>query len=328
MAQLIDGFNRRIDYLRISITDRCNLRCLYCMPKDGILFRGRDELLTFEEIERVVKTFVGVGVSHVRITGGEPLVRKGIPDLVRNISRLGGIKDLTMTTNAGLLARFASDLKNAGLRRINISLDSLDHDRFREITRGGDLDEVLRGIDKALDVGLTPVKINMVVMKGINDNELLGFVRFAAARRIHLRFIECMPLGKVGFLNKEMYMSAGEIVENIAKKYSLLPSRADGAGPARYYRIEELDIDVGFISPISQHFCSACNRVRVTAIGKLRLCLGHDDEVDLRSIVRSGITDKDLLDVILDAIKKKPKGHNFIELGNKVCDEGMSSIGG
>lgn len=328
MVQLIDGFDRRIDYVRISITDRCNLRCLYCMPKDGIPFKERGELLTFEEIERVVSAFVRLGISHIRITGGEPLVRKGLPDLVRDISKFDGVEDLTMTTNAGLLELFAQDLKNSGLRRINISLDSLDHDRFREITRGGDLDAVLRGIDKALDVGLTPVKINMVVMKGINDNELLGFVRFAAARRIHLRFIECMPLGKVGFLNKEMYMSTEEIVENISKEYSLYPSRADGAGPARYYKVGGLNIDLGFISPISQHFCSGCNRVRITAVGKLRLCLGHDDEIDLRSIIRSGANDEDLLHVILDAIKKKPKGHNFIELSGGVCSEGMSSIGG
>lgn len=328
MIRLIDGFNRRIDYVRISITDRCNLRCLYCMPKDGISFKERGELLTFEEIERVVRAFVGVGISHIRITGGEPLVRRGLPDLVRNISELDGVMDLTMTTNAGLLARFALDLKNAGLRRVNISLDSLDYNRFREITRGGDLDTVLRGIDKALDAGLTPVKINMVVMKGINDDEIVKFVEFAASRRINLRFIECMPLGKVGFLNREMYMPTDEIVENIAKRYSLLPSRADGAGPARYYRIDELDIDLGFISPISRHFCSACNRVRVTAIGKLRLCLGHEDEIDLRSVLRSGINDEGLLNVIIEAIKKKPKGHNFIEIGGKVCGEGMSSIGG
>lgn len=298
------------------------------MPKDGILFKDRSELLTYEEIEKTVNVFVKLGVSHIRITGGEPLVRKGLPNLARSISRLDGVKDLTMTTNAGLLAKFASELKEAGLRRVNISLDSLDHDRFREITRGGDLDMVLKGIDKALEVGLTPVKINMVVMRGINDGELVEFVRFAAARHIHLRFIECMPLGKVGFLNREMYMPTEEIVRNIAKEYTLFPSRLDGAGPARYYKVEGHDIDLGFISPISQHFCDSCNRVRVTAIGKLRLCLGHDDEMDLRSILRSGLSDEALSGVILDAIKKKPKGHNFIESGGNVCDEGMSSIGG
>ncbi|MEK7826060.1 MAG: GTP 3',8-cyclase MoaA [Nitrospirota bacterium] len=328
MVQLIDGFSRRIDYIRVSITDRCNLRCLYCMPKEGMPFKERSELLTFEEIERVVNAFVMAGVSRVRITGGEPLVRKGLPDLVRAVSRLDGVKDLSMTTNAGLLERFAKDLKRAGLRRINISLDSLRHDRFREITRGGELSTVLSGIDKALDVGLIPVKINMVVMRGVNDDELVEFVKFAAKRHIKLRFIECMPLGRIGFLNKEMYMPSEEIAENIAREYPLSPSGGDGAGPARYYRAEDLGIDLGFISPISQHFCSTCNRVRVTAVGKLRLCLGHDEEIDLRSILRSGINEEELLSVILDGIRKKPKGHNFVELSGNVCGEGMSSVGG
>lgn len=328
--QLIDPFGRHINYLRVSVTDRCNYRCFYCMPPEGLEMRRHRDILSLEEMARLIRVFSELGVENVRLTGGEPLVRRNLMTLVRSIGALPGIRDIALSTNAHLLERFAAEVKTAGVSRVNISLDSLDPAVFGEITRGGDLDAVIRGIDTALAVGLTPVKLNMVVMKGLNDGEIESMAEFAAERGADLRYIETMPVGAAGSEGVDYYYPAERILERIRARFGgeLVPvNTTRGAGPARYYRLGDGPIRVGVITAMSRHFCETCNRVRLTARGDLVFCLGKDDYVPLRDTLRSGVSDAELKQVLLTAIARKPMKHDFLEAGQAPRHD-MTSLGG
>ncbi|GAB4354310.1 MAG: GTP 3',8-cyclase MoaA [Gammaproteobacteria bacterium] len=328
--QLIDPFGRRISYLRVSVTDRCNYRCFYCMPPEGVEWRQQRDLLTHEEMARLIRLFAELGVENVRLTGGEPLVRRNLIALIRLIGEIPGIRDLSMSTNAHLLERFAEEMREAGVSRVNISLDSLKPEVFREITRGGDLATVIRGIDAALAVGMRPVKLNMVVMKGLNDGEIEAMVDFAVARGADLRFIETMPVGAAGSEGVDYYYPAEKILERIQTHYGgeLNPTGTTrGAGPARYYQVGDGPVRIGVITAMSRHFCETCNRVRLTAKGDLVFCLGKDDFVPLRDLVRGGHSDEALKAALLDAIARKPMKHDFLEAGQAPRHD-MTSLGG
>lgn len=328
---LIDSFGRKIEYLRVSVTDRCNYRCFYCMPAAGVPRGRHEDFLRHEELARLVRLFAELGVRKVRLTGGEPLARRGIVDLAGLIGRIPGIADLSLSTNGHLLERHAVALKTAGVARVNISLDSLDPDTFARITRGGDLGHVLRGIEAALTAGMAPVKLNMVVLKGINDREIEPMLDFALARGAHLRFIETMPVGEAGIQGMEHYYPADAILARVRKKAGaeLIPIKgASGAGPARCYRIGAGPATVGIISAISRHFCEGCNRVRLTAKGELVLCLGQDHRVSLAAALRAGASDIGLKDLIADAIAQKPERHDFAGQGACHPIHKMSVLGG
>jgi cyclic pyranopterin phosphate synthase len=313
MTKLADSFLRPINYLRISVTDRCNLRCIYCMPPEGIALMPHSDILTYEEIFTLVKAAADLGIDRVRLTGGEPLVRSGLVDLVRMIAGIKTINDLSLTTNGTLLAKYAADLKEAGLMRVNVSLDTLKPERFRQITRCGELEDTLKGIAVANKVGLTPVKINMVVMAGVNDDEILDFARKTIADGWHVRFIEHMPVN--GDISKPCdLVSVKEIKKRLAFLGELKPFKMNkGNGPAKYYRLPGAKGTVGFITPVTEHFCYRCNRLRLTADGKLRLCLLHEDEIDIRQPLRRGASVEELKDIITKAIAAKPKGHQLAE---------------
>jgi cyclic pyranopterin phosphate synthase len=325
----LDSFNRPISYLRVSVTDRCNLRCVYCMPPEGVPWRPHEEILRYEEIETVVRAAAELGISKVRLTGGEPLVRKGLVDLVAMIARIPGIDDLAMTTNGTLLARCVEELKAAGLKRVNVSLDTLRPERFRRITRLGELSDALEGIAAAKAAGLVPVKVNTVVIRGLNDDEVADFARLTYAPDWHVRFIEVMPLGDNADWAGNGYVPMGEVRERIENELGeLTPAKlAVGGGPARYYRLPGAQGTIGFITPISEHFCYQCNRLRLTADGKLRPCLLSDDEIDLRTPLRRGATIEDIKRLILEAVRAKPERHHLSE---QVIPQGraMSEIGG
>ena len=337
-----DSFGRRIDYLRISVTDRCNLRCVYCMPPDGVEWKAHEQVLSLEEIERFAAIAAGEGISKIRLTGGEPLVRLGIVDHVRRLRETTGIEAIALTTNATLLPRYAADLAEAGLKRINISLDTLDPDVYAKVTRGGKLEDVLAGLDAAFAVGMDPVKLNVVVVRSL-DQDLLGFARLTLDRPLHVRFIEYMPVGDVGEhsctsaeadgWSAADHVSTDEILERLAAE-SLAAGLGEltavsrdeapgGWGPANYYRLPGALGTLGVISPLSHHFCGDCNRLRLTADGKLRTCLFSDDEIDVRSVLRTG-TDEDVRAVIREALEAKPEGHHQ-QLGTV---RRMSQIGG
>ncbi|MDX1593457.1 MAG: GTP 3',8-cyclase MoaA [Gammaproteobacteria bacterium] len=309
---LQDPFGRRVEYLRLSVTDRCNYRCFYCMPEQGVHLEPRANILRSEELVRLVAAFVALGVRRVRITGGEPLVRRNLVGLVVDLAALPGLDDLSLTTNGDQLERSAADLVTAGLDRVNVSLDSLDPDTFRDITRGGRLDRVLAGIERALDVGLAPVKLNMVVMGGLNDGEIEAMVDYATARGCHLRFIETMPVGVSGAGTMGYYYSAQAILDRVRDHCgeALEPATGvRGGGPASYFRAGRGT--VGVISAMSRHFCDDCNRVRLTAKGDLVLCLGREDAVPLGRLVRDGADDAALREAIVAGIARKPRGHGF-----------------
>ena len=311
-APLIDSFGRAITYLRISVTDRCDFRCVYCMS-EHMTFLPRKDVLSFEEIDTIVSAFVARGVKRVRLTGGEPLVRRDILALVKQIgSRIGpeGLGELTMTTNGSQLAQRAEALHAAGMRRLNISLDTLDPKRFAEITRRGRLEQVLEGIDRAAAVGLR-IKLNMVAMRGVNDDEIEPMLEFAHGRGFGLTLIEGMPLGEVGIDRVDTYLPLKEMRERLKARYTLEATDHRTGGPARYDRVAETGGIVGFITPMSHNFCESCNRVRLTATGQLYLCLGQDSMVDLRAALRDG--GPGALDAALDqAMRIKPKGHDFV----------------
>ncbi len=331
MTGLIDPFHRSIRYLRVSVTDRCNYRCFYCMPSQGMQWEERAEFLTFEEMTRLIRLFTELGVDKVRLTGGEPLVRRGLLDFVKQLHALPGLKDLSMSSNAHLLAAQAAELKAAGISRVNISLDSLKPEVFRQITVNGDLEPVLQGIDAALEAGMHPVKINMVVMRGLNDDEIESMLDYAVERGADLRYIETMPIGEAGIAGTDYYMPAVEILARL-KEYlgeELIPAKGGkGAGPARYYQVSDGPVRVGVISALSRHFCDDCNRVRLTAKGDLVLCLGQEDRVSLRDGLRAGYTDEEIKQEILAAIAKKPRSHEFNDDNSKVSLRHMSSLGG
>lgn len=329
--ELIDSFGRRIEYLRVSVTDRCNYRCFYCMPRAGARFANAENLLDNDELARLIRLFSDLGVRRVRLTGGEPLVHRGIVDLAGLIGRVPGITDLSLSTNGHLLERHAVALKAAGVARVNISLDSLDPEAFARITRGGDLGHVLRGIEAALTAGMAPVKLNMVVLKGINDREIEPMLDFALARDAHLRFIEIMPVGEAGVQGMEHYYPADAILARVRKKAGaeFIPIKgATGAGPARCYRIGAGPATVGIISAISRHFCEGCNRVRLTATGELVLCLGRNDRVSLREALRGGCSDEALKTIIRAAVRNKPEKHDFQKSGGEIVAIPISALGG
>ncbi|HEY8353168.1 MAG TPA: GTP 3',8-cyclase MoaA [Sphingomonadales bacterium] len=306
---LVDPFGRRITYLRISVTDRCDLRCRYCMAED-MTFLPRGELLTLEELERVAAAFIARGVRKIRITGGEPLVRRDVMTLIRNLGRRlhDGLEELTLTTNGTQLARFAPALAEAGVRRINVSLDSLHPDRFREITRRGDLDLVLQGIHAARAAGLA-IKINMVALRGVNDDEFDRMIAWCGDHGFDLTLIETMPMGDTGIDRNDQYLPLSLVRSELAARWTLTPSTHRTGGPARYVTVAETGRRLGFITPLSHNFCESCNRVRLTCTGTLYMCLGQNDAADLRAVLRSGGD----LDAALDAaIARKPEGHDFV----------------
>ncbi len=323
---LIDQYNREIKYLRLSVTDRCDLRCFYCMPKGFDGYEEPSDWLTFDEIEQVIASFTRLGVSAVRLTGGEPLLRKGLPQLAQRLSALPGLDDLSLSTNATRLGKHAQALHEAGISRINVSLDTVDPIKFKDITQGK-LEKITQGLLTAKAVGLEPIKINMVVMKGVNDNDVEDMVDFCMQHGFTLRFIETMPVGDTGRNAIDHYISLDIIEQRLAKKYQLIPAVMAGAGPARYVQVAGSKLKIGFITPISQHFCDTCNRVRLSATGTLYMCLGDEHKYELRHLLRDGISDNDLDQVIRDAINLKPLKHEFIEKPEKVV-RFMSMTGG
>lgn len=311
-SKLVDRFGRQVTYVRLSVTDRCDFRCQYCMS-ENMQFLPREKLLTLEELATLGTTLSKLGVNKIRITGGEPLVRKNILWLFDHLGALDEIEDLTLTTNGSQLYKYAKDLKSAGVTRINISLDSLKPNRFNDITRTGDLNQVLKGIDLAIDAGFDKIKLNSVIMKNHNHDEILDLVTFAVERKIDISFIEEMPLGVINSHGRdETYYSSDEVRKDIEAKYQLNSSNKKTSGPSRYYDIDSSESSVGFISPHSHNFCEDCNRVRVTAEGLLLLCLGQEHSVDLRHIIRSNPGDVDILRTsLIDAMAIKPKSHEF-----------------
>jgi len=308
---LVDRYGRHISYLRISVTDRCDFRCVYCMAED-MTFLPKKEVLSFEEIETISSAFVKRGVTRLRLTGGEPLVRRDIMDLVRTLGRhLGhGLDELTLTTNGSQLSKHAGFLAEAGVRRLNVSLDTLSPDRFRAITRRGRFEDVMSGIDAAQEAGLD-IKINMVAMRGVNDDEIEPMMAWAHARNMGLTLIEGMPLGEVGIDRVDTYLPLRELHDRLARRYTLEKLAKKTGGPARYVRVAETGGVLGFITPMSHNFCESCNRVRLTATGQLFMCLGQDDQVNLRDALRDG--GLPALDDALDqAMLLKPKGHDFV----------------
>jgi cyclic pyranopterin phosphate synthase len=347
---LKDSFNRTIDYLRISVTDRCNLRCIYCMPAGGAEKILHKEILRYEEIARVAASAARLGIKRIRLTGGEPLIRRNIAYLIRLLKAIPGIEEISMTTNGLILEKCASELKKAGLSRVNVSLDSLNPSRYREITRGGDLNQALRAIEAAYDAGLRPVKINMVHIRGLNDDEAEGFAEMAVKTPYHIRFIEFMPVRE--YWGPERFIPSYELKSRIEKKFALHPVKTEGGGPASYFRPEAGAGLIGFISALTEHFCLSCNRLRLTADGRLRPCLFLDAEVELTPALRGGAErggaerggaerggaerggagDEEIERLILKAVHSKPRGHNVGIPGTETNISGgippMSRIGG
>lgn len=328
MSLIKDKYERTIDYMRISITDRCNLRCIYCMPSEGIKPLEHRNILSYEEIIRIVRIAAGLGVKKVRLTGGEPLTRKNLSYLIASINSIEGIEDISLTTNGLLLKKYAQLLASAGLRRVNVSLDSLRPDRYREITRGGDINDVMEGIDEAEKAGLLPIKINMVPIRGFNDDEIEEFARLTLKTTYNVRFIEFMPIGARDIWSHEKYISTEEIKERASKIAPLIPVKIRRSGPARYFRFEGAPGVVGFISPITHHFCSSCNRLRLTSDGKLRPCLFSETEIDLKSAIRCGASDEEIERLLRLSIEIKPEGHSISHEKCFAHLKPMSKIGG
>jgi cyclic pyranopterin phosphate synthase len=312
-APLIDPFARQISYLRVSVTDRCDFRCVYCMSED-MSFLPKADLLTLEELDRVCSAFIARGVKKLRLTGGEPLVRRGIMTLFESLSRhlhSGALEELTVTTNGSQLAKYAAELKAHGVERINVSLDTLDPDKFRTITRWGDLSRVIAGIDAAQAAGLK-VKINAVALKGVNEDEIAELVAWSHGRGMDITLIEVMPLGDVGETRLDQYLPLSMVRGRLAERYTLEDIDYRTGGPARYVRVAETGGRLGFITPMTHNFCESCNRVRLTCTGTLFMCLGQDDAADLRTPLRASESDDALHAAIEAAIARKPKGHDFV----------------
>jgi cyclic pyranopterin phosphate synthase len=310
---LIDPFARAITYLRVSVTDRCDFRCVYCMS-EHMSFLPKADLLSLEELDRLCSAFVAKGVNKLRLTGGEPLVRRGIMTLFSSLSRhlkSGALNELTLTTNGSQLDKYAAELKGYGVERINVSLDTLDADKFRAITRWGDLNKVMAGIDAAQAAGLK-VKINAVALKGVNEDELSAMVEWAHGRGMDMTIIEVMPLGDVGETRLDQYLPLSMVRAKLASKYTLEDIAYQTGGPARYVRVKETGGRLGFITPMTHNFCESCNRVRITCTGTLYMCLGQDDAADLRTPLRASESDNLIQGAIDDAILRKPKGHDFV----------------
>ncbi len=322
---LTDPFGRTIDYVRLSVTDRCDLRCSYCMPED---FRGFEEpahWLDFDETARLIGVFARLGVKRVRLTGGEPLLRRNLPQLVARLSALPRVEDLSLSTNATQLARHAQALKDAGVSRLNVSLDSLRRERVERINGRDVFDRIMRGLNAARDAGFTRIKLNMVALAGVNDDEIDAMVEFAMAGNYTLRLIETMPMGDTG--RASAFLDLQPVKARLAEKYGLVETAMAGGGPARYLGTTDGRFNIGFITPLSQHFCETCNRVRVSVDGTLYLCLGQDDKVELRPLLRAGASDAEIEQAILDAVARKPARHEFREAPAKLV-RFMSMTGG
>jgi len=323
---LTDSFGRNIEYLRLSVTDQCDLRCTYCLPKGFNDFQEPSEWLNFDEIERIIRAFGALGTHRIRITGGEPLVRKNVAELASRLSQLPGIEDLSLSTNATRLAKQAAGLKNAGISRINVSLDTLKNERFKTLT-GGKLSKVMDGLMTAKAVGFQPIKINTVALKGINDDEFEDMVEFCIEHDFTLRFIETMPMGSTGLKATDHYLNLQTVKARLAKRFELIPGVMPGGGPARYVQVAGTELRIGFITPISQHFCDTCNRVRLSVDGTLYMCLGQDEQYPLRDILRAGCSDEELQQHIRNAIELKPERHEFDTNPQKIV-RFMSKTGG
>ncbi len=322
---LTDRFGRRIEYLRLSVTDRCDLRCAYCMPSDFSGYEEPEHWLSFDEIERLVGLFARFGLRRVRLTGGEPLMRNGLASLARRIKAIPGVEDLSLSTNGTQLRKHGQALRDAGVDRLNVSLDTLQPARFTEITRRDALADVLAGLATAREIGFAPIKINMVWLAGVNDDELEAMVDFCRLGKFILRLIETMPMGETG--RQSQYASLQPLIASLKAKFGLIDGLIPGGGPARYLVSPDEQFSLGFITPMSQHFCATCNRVRLTVDGILHLCLGQEDRLDLRSLMRSGESDEGILAAIQAAIDHKPERHEFSERPEKIIRV-MSSTGG
>jgi GTP 3',8-cyclase len=327
---LLDSYNRQINYLRISLTDRCNLRCVYCMPEEGVPKLIHEDILTYEELLRLARLSVGLGIQKIRLTGGEPLVRRNIADLIKDLGEIPGIRDISLTTNGVLLAEKARSLWEAGVKRINISLDTLNAQKFTEITRFDFFNQVWEGIQEAERIGFSPIKINVVALKGINDDELLDFGRLSYKKPYHIRFIEFMPVGPENGWRAERFLSSEEIINKLQTLGDLFPVNGQGwDGPAKRMAYAGAQGEIGLISPISEHFCPSCNRLRLTAEGRLRVCIFSDDETDLRTPLRKGASDAELESIIRGTIARKPREHP-VQMNSlpRKCQRQMSKIGG
>ncbi|NSW82351.1 MAG: GTP 3',8-cyclase MoaA [Syntrophothermus sp.] len=326
---MLDSLGREINYLRVSVTDRCNLRCRYCMPETGIELKPHSEILSLEEIHRIIETGTRVGIRKVRLTGGEPLIRRNLSRLVQMISTIDLIDDIAITTNGLLFPEMAGELKEAGLHRLNVSLDTMNPEKYSFITRNGSLKQALRAIETALALEFHPVKINTVVIRGINDDEIMDFCRLAYNHRLHVRFIEFMPVGELGFWSRDKVITCDEIQEMIKREYRLSPWKLSrGNGPAKSYRLEGGQGSIGFISPMSNHFCHECNRLRLTADGKLRGCLYDRTEIDLKQVLRQGGSDEEILQLFIKAINLKPNEHKMGQTSWGSKNRKMYQIGG
>ncbi len=329
--KLIDKFGREINYLRISITEHCNYRCFYCRDDEHAPNCKREDILSYEDIQRIVRLFAELGISKVRLTGGEPLLRRGIVKIASLISSVNGITDVPLSTNAHLLGKFADKLFENGINRVNISIDSLIPERFKEITRGGDVAEVVNGIDAAIKAGMHPIKLNAVAMRGVNDDEIESLIDFVIEKGIDIRFIETMPIGNAGIEASAQHMSEKDILDRITKHLGdrltpLVSSKTDG--PASNFKINNSNSTVGVISAVSNHFCQTCNRIRLTAKGDLILCLGQEDSISLKDAVRSNLTDNAIKKMIVGAINKKPEKHEFNSSVDNISNRQMAEIGG
>ena len=310
---LLDPYRRPVTYLRVSVTDRCDFRCQYCMA-ENMTFLPKKDLLSLEEIERICSTFISLGTKKIRITGGEPLVRKNVMSLFENLGnylKTGDLEELTLTTNGSQLHRFAKDLYSFGVRRINVSIDTLNAELFNNLTRRGNLEQVLKGIEEAKKVGLK-VKINTVALKKANENELVDIMAWAHANDCDMTIIETMPLGEIDYDRTDQFLPVSKVKENIEQKYELKKSNHYTGGPSRYYEVKETGKRIGFITPLTHNFCELCNRVRLTCTGKLYMCLGQDDSADFKEASRSINWKKELKNAIIEAISRKPKGHDFV----------------
>lgn len=324
-----DMFQRNINYLRVSVTDKCNLRCIYCMPEEGVELRPHGDILSLEEIYKIIQSAVLMGIRKVRFTGGEPLVRKGIISLIKMVNEIPEIDDIALTTNGILLPEMAAELKKAGLKRVNISLDTLSPEKFARITRVGRLSKVWLGLEAAREAGFDPVKINTVIIRGFNDDELKDFVELTKEAPLHIRFIELMPIGASKYCAQESYVSTQELIDRISRDFNILPEKeVPGSGPAKYYRIPGALGTIGFISPISNHFCGNCNRLRLTAEGQLRPCLQSPKEIDLKTPLRRGASPMELANIFRMAVNSKPEKHDMEQSGWEGNTRFMTQIGG
>jgi len=328
-TQLIDGFDRTISYLRLSVTDRCDFRCQYCMA-ETMQFLPRAEVLSIEELLRTAKLFTELGVKKIRITGGEPLIRRGVDALFQGIGQLPGLETLALTTNASHLTESAPRLRQAGVNSINISLDSLRPERFRDITRIGKLETVLRGIDAAVQAGFEKIRLNAVILEGLNRDEVLPLTRFALDKQIGIAFIEEMPLGQVNLGSKVLsYVSSDELIDELSTHYALEPvSNSQTAGPSRNFLIAGTQTHVGFISPHSNNFCGSCNRLRISAEGRLLMCLGNEESIDLRQLMRAGDSDQSIKTAIIESLSLKPERHVFDRPDEPQIMRFMNATGG